>query len=261
MWVVPVQALDGKAGRVTGVISEAPYERYGRFYYELETSKIELPDVPQKIKILLSSSNPIDADFYDEVTCEADFYQPAAGSSGRYMAKGIYLLAAVQQGGKVSVRETQEKPPYYYALCARKAVTGKIYTYMPSEEASLASALLLGDKYCLDQNLKEDFNQSGTGHLIVVSGLHMAVVEGCVYFILFKLTRRKKLAAAVSIVGILLFMALTAFTPSVMRSGIMLIVYMLAQLFNRTSDSLNSIGIAALVLTAFNPFAAGEIGF
>lgn len=132
---------------------------------------------------------------------------------------------------------------------------------MPSEEASLASALLLGDKYCLDQNLKEDFNQSGTGHLIVVSGLHMAVVEGCVYFILFKLTRRKKLAAAVSIVGILLFMALTAFTPSVMRSGIMLIVYMLAQLFNRTSDSLNSIGIAALVLTAFNPFAAGEIGF
>lgn len=67
------------------------------------------------------------------------------------MAKGIYLLAAVQQGGKVSVRETQEKPPYYYALCARKAVTGKIYTYMPSEEASLASALLLGDKYCLDQ--------------------------------------------------------------------------------------------------------------
>ena len=261
MWVVSVQALDGKAGRVTGVISEAPYERYGRFYYELETSKIELPDVPQKIKILLSSPNPIDADFYDEVTCEADFYQPAAGSSGRYMAKGIYLLAAVQQGGKVSVRETQEKPPYYYALCARKAVTGKIYTYMPSEEASLASALLLGDKYCLDQNLKEDFNQSGTGHLIVVSGLHMAVVEGCVYFILFKLTRRKKLAAAVSIVGILLFMALTAFTPSVMRSGIMLIVYMLAQLFNRTSDSLNSIGIAALVLTAFNPFAAGEIGF
>ncbi len=258
--VVPVQSLSEQAAKLTGVICEAPYERYGKFYYELETRKIELPDVPQEIKILLSSPSPIDADFYDEVTCTAAFYKPTAGSSGRYMAKGIYLLASVQQGGKISVRETQDKPPYYYALCARKAVTDKIYTYMPSEEASLAAALLLGDKYCLDQNLKEDFNKSGTGHLIVVSGLHMAVVEGCIYFVLLKLTRRKKLAAAVSIVGILLFMALTAFTPSVMRSGIMLIVYMLAQLFNRTSDSLNSIGIAALVLTAFNPFAAGDTG-
>lgn len=58
MWVVPVQALDGKAGRVTGVISEAPYERYGRFYYELETSKIELPDVPQKSKYSCHRQTP-----------------------------------------------------------------------------------------------------------------------------------------------------------------------------------------------------------
>lgn len=260
MWVMPVQVLSGQTAKVAGVISETPYERYGKFYYELETSKVELPGAPQEIKILLSAPSPIDADFYDEVTCTAAFYLPGSGSSGRYMAKGIYLLAALQQNEKISVRETRDKPPYYYALCARKAVTDKIYTYMPSEEASLANALLLGDKYCLDQNLKEDFNKSGTGHLIVVSGLHMAVVEGCIYFILLKLTRRKKPAAAVSIVGILLFMALTAFTPSVMRSGIMLIVYMLAQLFDRTSDSLNSIGIAALILTIFNPFAAGDVG-
>lgn len=260
MWVMPLRVLSGQTVKVTGVISEAPYERYGKFYYELETSKVELDGAPQEIKILLSAQSPIDADFYDEVTCTAVFYLPAGGSSGRYMAKGIYMLAYAQQNEKISVRKTHDKPPYYYALCARKTVTDKIYTYMPSEEASLANALLLGDKYCLDQNLKEDFNKSGTGHLIVVSGLHMAVVEGCIYFVLLKLTRRKKLAAAVSIVGIFFFMALTAFSPSVMRSGIMLIVYMLAQLFDRTSDSLNSIGIAALVLTVFNPFAAGDIG-
>lgn len=259
-WVAPVQELSGQTGIITGAVSEAPYERYGRFYYELETSEIGLEGAPQEIKVLLSAPNPIDADYYDEVTCTAAFYQPGAGSSGRYMAKGIYILAALQRDKTVTVRQTQDKPPYYYALCARRAITEQIYTYMPSEEASLAGALLLGDKYCLDQNLKEDFNKSGTGHLIVVSGLHMAVVEGCIYFALLKLTRRKKLAAAFSIAGIFFFMALTAFTPSVMRSGIMLVVYMLAQLFDRTSDSLNSIGIAALILTAFNPFAAGDMG-
>ena len=62
MWVVPVQALDGKAGRVTGVISEAPYERYGRFYYELETSKKDLPALPQKKKKIQSTPKPQHAD-------------------------------------------------------------------------------------------------------------------------------------------------------------------------------------------------------
>ena len=97
MWVMPVQVLSGQTAKVTGVISEAPYERYGKFYYEFETSKVELPGAPQEIKILLSAPSPIDADFFDEVTCTAAFYLPGAGSSGRYMAKGIYLLAALQQ--------------------------------------------------------------------------------------------------------------------------------------------------------------------
>lgn len=259
-WVMPVQALDGQAGTFTGVLTEMPYESYGQFYYQIETEQIDIDGAPQKIKLLLSSPSPIDADFYDQITCTASFYKANGNTTGRYNARGIYILAAAERGKTPKVAAAKEKPPYYYVLSMRREVTGHIYEYMPSEEASLANALMLGDKYSLDQNLKEDFNHSGTGHLIVVSGLHMAVIESCIYFLLLKLTRKKKLAAGVSIIGILAFMALTAFTPSVVRSGVMLIVYMLAQIFGKSADSLNSIGIAALVLTIGNPLAAGDIG-
>lgn len=259
-WVLPVQAIAGQSGSLTGVMTETPYESYGKFYYQIETEQVGIEGAPQKIKVMLISSSPIDADFYDEITCNASFYSAGETSAGRYYSKGIYILASAAQGKTPKVTQTAEKPFYYYVLCVRRAVTEHIYEYMPSEEASLANALLMGDKYNLDRNLKEDFNHSGTGHLIVVSGLHMAVIQSCVYFLLIKLTRKKKLAAGLSIAGIFAFMALTAFTPSVVRSGVMLIVYMLAQMLGRSADSLNSIGIAALVLTICNPLAAGDVG-
>lgn len=259
-WVLPVQALEGQEGRLTGVLTETPYENYGKFYYQLETEQTGIEGAPQKIKVMLVCDSPIDADFYDKITCSASFYSAGGKTAGRYYAKGIYILASAVRGETPKVTQAAEKPPYYYVLCARRAIAGKIYEYMPSEEASLANALLMGDKYDLDQNLKEDFNHSGVGHLIVVSGLHMAVIESCIYFLLVKLTRKKKLAAGISVIGIFAFMALTAFTPSVVRSGVMLIVYMLAQMFGKSADSLNSIGIAALVLTVCNPLAAGDIG-
>ena len=61
-------------------------------------------------------------------------------------------------------------------------------------------------------------------------------------------------------VFVMIYMALTGFTSSVIRSGIMMIIYLIGKEFFYESDSLNSLGIAALFMCLPNPYASGDIG-
>lgn len=56
------------------------------------------------------------------------------------------------------------------------------------------------------------------------------------------------------------FMAVSGFSPSVVRAGIMLAVVYSGKMFMRNGDSLNSLGIAALILTVPNPVAVADVG-
>lgn len=56
------------------------------------------------------------------------------------------------------------------------------------------------------------------------------------------------------------FMAVTGFAPSVVRAGVMLAVVYSGKMFMRKGDSLNSLGIAALILTVPNPTAVADVG-
>ena len=106
----------------------------------------------------------------------------------------------------------------------------------------------------------ESFRKSGVSHFIVVSGLHMSVVGMCFPFILRKLLKNKFLYVFGSCAVIVLYMGITGFSPSVVRAGVMFIVYVIGMLFNRKPDSFSSLGLAVLILTAENPYAGGNIG-
>ena len=60
--------------------------------------------------------------------------------------------------------------------------------------------------------------------------------------------------------GVLCFMAVTCFQASVCRSGVMCLVVLAGDLLSRRADSLNSLGIAVLLLGLENAYAAADIG-
>ncbi len=135
-----------------------------------------------------------------------------------------------------------------------------LQTLLPSDYSSMCSAVLLGDKMSLPQNIRNSFTQTGSSFLIVVSGMHMAVIASVGLFFIKKLTSNKLLHFITAFIFVLAFMAVTGFTPSVVRSGIMIIIYYSAAVFLRTSDAVNSLGIAALFLLLPNPYAVGDVG-
>ena len=131
---------------------------------------------------------------------------------------------------------------------------------LPDTYSSLCKAVLLGDKQALSRDIKDYFTQTGTSFLIVVSGMHLSIVVSALLFLLRKITENRYIIFIAVFLTVLSFMAITGFTPSVVRSGIMITLTYCAMIFFRKSDGLTSLGIAGIVLTFFNPYSVGDIG-
>ncbi len=130
---------------------------------------------------------------------------------------------------------------------------------MPGEEGAVTVAMLIGDKSDVDSSILNNFSDTGVSHLFAVSGLHLSVWIMSIYYVLRKIINRKWMPEIICIIFTLIFMALTGFTASVCRAGIMLLVVLLAKAFNEDSDSLNSLGLSVFIILIFNPMSAVSV--
>lgn len=260
-FVEPVSNLYGQRARIEGRICDVPYEQNGRYYYKLETSRIEIPNVIQNTKILVSSKSPLDADFYDSVTAEVlIFSQSDSIYENGNIAKGIYARGSLNSYAEIEIRSCEDKPLYYYALKARQTVENSVYHLLPKKQAAFVAAVLIGDRSGLSETEKEMFRTAGISHIAAVSGFHITVIAQLLFFFL-KFLMNKRKASLLSVIVIFSYMAAVGFSPSVFRAGVMQIIGMLAMVLFEEYDSLNSLGLSALIICWLNPYAAADIGF
>lgn len=175
-------------------------------------------------------------------------------------SKGIFLYAFEQDNANLTVTGERHNSVRSFAFSVRKKMKQVLERSLDENGAALAEAVLLGDKLALPADVRQAFNNTGTSYLIVVSGMHLALAT----MLLRRLLRRINAKPWISFIFIALFtlgfMAITGFTPSVMRAGIMLLIVYFGKIVYRDADGINSLGAAALVLTLFNPYSVGNIG-
>ncbi|MFU0833593.1 MAG: Competence domain-containing protein [Oscillospiraceae bacterium] len=263
--VEPPRMLDGLDATVNGTICELPYSQYGRWYYIVSIDSVSVPGAPQSFKIRLSSQQKLASEPYSRIHGKVHFFRPQGGNGysaeSYYESRGIRLFAYLYEYDEpVRVESPKSKPIYYYALILRQKMISSVKSMLPEKEAGLIQGMLLGDKTTLTSETITDFRAAGASHLLAVSGLHMATVAQLLLLLfgLFQIPR--KFSAALAGGGILCFMAVTGFLPSVMRSGIMFLLCLAAPIVSRRADSLNSLGTAILILCLPNPYAAADVG-
>ncbi len=144
---------------------------------------------------------------------------------------------------------------YLMRLAIAKQI-GKIYI---GEEKHLVKALILGERKDLDKSIVADFINSGTVHVLAVSGLHV----GFIVAILFLLFGRFNLflKSGITVVGILLFIIISGGHPSVIRAGVMAIIMIFAFVSGRNYSSFNTLALAAFIILVFNPEELFNPGF
>ena len=119
--------------------------------------------------------------------------------------------------------------------------------------------VVFGDKSDLDEEMRDDFNFNGTGHILAVSGLH----TGFLYALLRLLSgKRKMLPVSLFIIGILfLYGEMTMWSPSVTRAVTVLSVSLMAVYAKRPFDLLSAASAAAIIMLVREPYQLFSSGF
>ncbi|WP_192959846.1 ComEC/Rec2 family competence protein [Ruthenibacterium lactatiformans] len=170
-------------------------------------------------------------------------------ADGIFLA-GEYLDGFLPQGESGALWARAKRVQAALSMALRKVLA--------QPYAGAAAAMTAGDRALLTDEVKDAFRGAGLSHVLVVSGLHLSAVGGLVYAAVRRMGRRR-LACACAMFSSLAFMCLTGFTPSVVRAGTAMLLLYGGALFNRKSDALTSLGLAALLLCLQNPYAAVDV--
>lgn len=266
----PWQGLDGEKLQVRAQVLDYPEERYHRYYYKLRVEALGQEEGALEavgpFTLRLSSTMPLACDPYDRVECLVTFQAFQAGG-GLYstrnarLADGFQAGAYLSQYGGIAVERDSAVSPGEMLVELRHQVGRAMDRLLPRREAGLLRAMVLGDSGGVSEEDMSRFRQLGVSHILVVSGLHMTILAGFMQFLLCRFPIRKAVRNALTALVLVLFLALSGFQPSACRGAAMYGVLLLADSTGRRADSLNSLGLAVLLVCLFAPFSGGDLGF
>ncbi|HEX7758788.1 MAG TPA: ComEC/Rec2 family competence protein [Caulobacteraceae bacterium] len=204
---------------------------------------------------------------------------PAPASPGAYdFARDEYFQGIGGVGFSRALPEliTLPMPPLALRMelavnAARWELGRRIAADMDSGSAGLGVAMITGYQAWLSDDAQTTLRNSGLAHIISISGVHMAIVGGFT-FLLSRLlialwpwlalrVPGKKVAAAVGLTAIVVYLVVSGAPPPAQRSAITAILVFGAILVDRRAISLHVLAVAALVILVMQPEAIIQPGF
>lgn len=201
---------------------------------------------------------------------------PADFDYAAYQARrGVWVSMSLYEAAAAAVVDHQPSLLDRLVTPARTAVRTRIHRFILHDEArAIAQALLLGDRHALASDTREQFARTGLAHLLAVSGLHMLLVGMLFYRLLgpvlvrlrwigLKLSwaSRERIRALLTMALLLGYLLLAGASPSAMRAVIMAVLFIGGAVLQRTSNVLNTLGVAAVVILLLRPTQLFEVGF
>ena len=188
----------------------------------------------------------------DSFTSDSNF-----DAQGYYSSRGISGI--INDVTSISVTGYSGYPLSRRFSDYRKAICNRIIENSNEDAGGLLCALLLGEKDMLPTGTKLDFMRIGISHILALSGMHLAILAIGFSKLLSFLKISKKPATLFTIIFTVGYMALTGFSVSVTRAGIMLIVSSTLFLLSRSKDSMTSLFIAVALICILEPYSIFDI--
>lgn len=195
-----------------------------------------------------------------------------ARNKGNFDSKKYYLSIGITT--KIAVKEYYVSDDNYDflrdKLCTlREHVVGMFSKlcdtngkdkWLYGNKAGIFSAILMGDKTELDQEIKDLYSLSGIAHILAISGLHISLIGMFLYSLL-----RKRFSfatsSALTIAVVTLFAITSGMGIATIRAFVMFILKLIGEILGRKYDYITAISLSALILLADNPFIIINSGF
>ena len=182
--------------------------------------------------------------------------------------KGIGATGYVRKASSaVLIKET---PGWFNISNWRQQIADRISILLPdSEHLGVMKALIMGERDEISQRQWEVFRQTGTIHLMAISGLHIGLISGLVFFVVLQLwawtgilnLSPPRVAAAASIMAAFFYAALAGFSIPTQRALAMLLIVMAGLYWQRNLRPFNILAFALLTIIIVDPTAMIVPGF
>ena len=249
---------------ITGTLVEPPDYRDSYTNLRLDVEKVDTGDrdLTAHGLILVRASNNQVFHYGDRLRLRGKLKTPPENEDFSYRD----YLAAQQIHSYMSSAEVTVLPgkggnPISAVLYAIKERSlDNIYRMFPDPESSLLAGILLGVDTGLTQELQQAFKNTGTAHIIAISGFNMSIIAGLfvVFFSRFLGPRR---GAVLAILGIILYTILVGGGAAVVRAALMGSLALFARQVGRRQFALNTLLAVALLMCLWNPLYIWDVGF
>lgn len=153
----------------------------------------------------------------------------------------------------------------------RQVIGERIAAALPGETGAIATALITGERGGISEATTDAFRDSGIVHILSISGFHMVIMAGSVFFIVRLLLAAwpavalnypiKKWAATAAIAAGLAYLLISGGAFATVRSALMISIMFLAVLLDRPALALRNVVLAATIILVLFPESLLDVGF
>ena len=262
-------------GELTGFVEEVDLRRAGARFILRVASAEGFPDDVMPARVRLTTRGDPNFSAGDFIAFKARLMPPArAALPGGYdFARDAFFARIGGVGnalGRIETMSPPEQAPLSLRFFAsvdrmRNALAMRVYRIIEGDAGTIAAAMVTGKRDLLSEDAKNLIRRAGIFHIITISGVQMTLVAG-IFFVGFRRLLAmsqtlalnypiKKWAAALAIIGAILYDVGTGSRVGTERALVMTLIMLAAVLFDRPSLSMRNLALAALVIIAFEPEA------
>jgi competence protein ComEC len=249
---------------ITGTITEPPDYRDNYTNLRVRATAVDTGDreLPANGLILVRASNNLVFHYGENIRLRGKLRTPPENEDFSYRD---YLagqhIHSYMTSAEVTILPGNNGNAFSRAMYALKDRSlANIYRMFPDPESSLMAGILLGVDTGLTQDLQQAFKNTGTAHIIAISGFNISIIAGLfvTFFSRFLGPRRGSILA---ITGIVFYTLLVGADAAVVRAAIMGSLALFAKQVGRRQAALNTLLAVALFMCIWNPLYLWDVGF
>ncbi len=211
--------------------------------------------------------------FHTKIKKIQGFHNPGGFDYERSQNRsGLYVSGFVSdRSGIVLIRPDAASGIRLKLECFRLYLKRLMEAHAPSPQREILQAMTIGNQKAIPQDVRDHFAQTGTSHILSISGLHVGIVAASAFFLLLLAFKSSeycmlkfniiKAATAAAMVPVLIYALVAGMGTPVLRATLMTLAFLAAMLIGRPKDLYNILAGAALIILIASPEALYEISF
>ena len=250
---------DGEELTLVAIVDSNKEEKEYKDTYKIKT---EYKDT--HLILSINKNKNIELEYGDKILIKGEFVEPSesrnyGGFDYKEYLKSIKIHGTIKADSIEILAKNSNNLIFTFANNINLKIKENIKKLIPEKYSAIFTGLILGDTSKVEEEVNEDFKIANISHVLAISGMHITYIVMGIEFVLKKGIGKRK-TRIITIIILVIYMFITGFMPSVVRSSIMGIIMLISKLIYRKNDIWTSISLSLLILLIYNPFLILNVG-